>query len=109
MRKFPISINVNNKERFEDMYLNRVKCYLRKEIYEFLISRRSESEFFSIIDIQRQYSRNNSEEFESILMDVLSELREHGWKSEFSFSGKDLYIFSGDLPDNCYTDKDVLT
>lgn len=100
MRKFPISLNVSNKSEFPDLFYSRIKCYLRRDIFEHIISSKEE-DYFSLDHINQRVK--NIEMIKKIILELIPELEELGWKCKLSFGGTGLFIYSTeDPPSNCW-------
>ena len=102
MKEFPKVLSVSNKQNFPEMFYNRMKCYLRKEIYEHMISHSNqESEYFSLDDFSNKL--NNKDFFDKMIKEVQEELKIVGWNSKLSFGGTGLFIYSSEEPpSNCW-------
>ena len=100
MKEFPKILSVSNKEKFSELFYIRMKCYLRKEIYEHMISHQ-ESEYFSLDDFSGKL--NNQESLTKMVKEIQEELKILGWKSKDSFGGTGLFIYSSENPPtNCW-------
>jgi hypothetical protein len=99
MRKFSDSLNVNNKNNFNLLWEKRVEEILRESIYDFIISRKSEDEYFDL-DKYSFYGRNlvlNS------VKKCMSELENLEWKVKLSFADTGLFIYSTEeVPKTCW-------
>jgi hypothetical protein len=104
MKEFPDFINVKNKDNFVNLYNERIKCYLRRDIYEHLISK-EEKEYFTF----ENYSEKIKDKkiLTNMLNDICTELEIKGWKTKFAYGNTALFIYSKDLPDN-YVDCEAL-
>jgi hypothetical protein len=107
MKVFPDILNVKHKERFPEIHYNRVLCYLRKAIYEHIISH-DENSYFDLENFGRLHFRdqNNREELVTRLRLVIQpELVKIGWKYKCSFGGTALFVFSSENPPaSCWDD-----
>jgi hypothetical protein len=107
MKEFPNILNVKNKESFHEIHYNRVLCYLRKSIYEHIISH-DENNYFDLEKFGRLYFKNqkNREELiNNLSITVQKELEKLGWKCKCSFMGTALFIYSSDKPPaSCWDD-----
>ena len=111
MNKFPEEIDIRNKiiieqpykKNFEDYNYNRALNLLRKEIYDLIISRKDENDYF---DIDIFFKKNNyyyKENFSTIVKIVLDELSSIGWKTQLSFGDTAIFIYSTDeKPSSCW-------
>ena len=101
MKEFPEILHVNNKNKFEDIYNNRMISYLRQKIYEHII-REDENNYFDLDNFRQTYKIKNIEKMTSV---VIHELHSLGWKCKFSFGGTALFIYSSDNPpSSCWDD-----
>ena len=100
MKEFPRHLNVKYKERFPELNFNRMKCYLRKNLYEHIISR-EEKDYFSLDDFSSQF-HTPVEMVQKMVSDVIPELEKMGWTCKLSFGGTGLFIYSGEKPANCW-------
>jgi hypothetical protein len=89
---FITSISIKNQEKFSQLNINRICQELRKEIYNFLISRKSEEEFFDI-NLYKKYD---------VLEIIYKELEKAGWKYDTSYGDTCLFIFKENKPRNCW-------
>ena len=102
MLKFPDEINVNNKSFFEVYNSNRILTLLRSNIYDMILSRDTENEYFDIDEFcfKTKYKQVDL----LILLDkVIKELNEFGWKTQLSFGDTGLFIYSTEnKPSSCW-------
>jgi len=99
MRYFPENFKPEDKDNFKKLAYDRVKCYMRRDVYEHVLTH-SESNYFSLdsfnahgIDIL---------EIKRMLGEVVKELESCGWKCTISYGGSGLFIYSGEKPANCW-------
>ena len=101
MKEFPDSLKVTNKDNFPTLNYKRLKCYLRRDIYEHIISK-AEGDYFVL---EQFNERVNSMEMTKKLVDEIKvELEALGWKCTYSFGGTGLFIYKDTKPDNCFPD-----
>ena len=107
MKKLPKILDVKNKDMFSEIYYNRVLCYLRKDLYEHIISN-DENSFFDIEKFVRLYYNNQKYSIEltdKFTINIKGELEKLGWKCKLSFGGTGLFIYSTDNPPpSCWDD-----
>lgn len=102
MKNFPSKLNVNNKENFEKINYERNKCYLRRDIYEHVISH-EEKDYYSLDDFNQKIK--NMSLVQKMVEELIPELEELGWKCKLSYGGTGLFVYSGVLPpSNCWED-----
>ena len=111
MKKFPDEIDIKNKHivmqpyktNFEEFNYLRVIHLLRKEIYDHLISRKDENDYFDIEIFCKRNNYSDKEKFSKILKTVLIEIIELGWKTQLSFGDTGLFIYSTEeKPSSCW-------
>ena len=101
MKEFPYKIHVDNKQKFKVYYTDRVLCYLRRDIYEHIISNK-ESSYFDLGCFNKKYL--NDHELTNKLCDlIIIELNKLGWTCIKSFGDTGLFIYSDIKPSNCWT------
>ena len=102
MKKFPSNLNLKNKENFKKIYNRRLKCYLRRSIYEHII-KNEENNYFSIDEFKNEKKVEDSEIIKEIISELIVELNRLGWKCKLAFGGTGLFIYSGENPpSNCW-------
>lgn len=107
MKDFPSTLNPKNIRTFPDIYYRRVLCYLRKSIYEHIISN-DENSYFDIEKFSRQYCSQfltNEKLRDKLCESIIPELMSIGWKCKVSFGGTALFIYSSENPPpSCWDD-----
>ena len=107
MKEFPNILNVKNKDSFPEIHYNRVSCYLRKSIYEHIISN-DENSYFDLEKFGRIHfkdQKNREELLNKLIINVQKELGKLGWKCKCSFRGTALFIYSSEKPPaSCWDD-----
>ena len=89
-----ISLSNVSTNNFVEMFTEKKINNLRLDVFNFLISRKSEDEFFDI----EKYVKNDF-----ILLDILYEnLTQAGWKYALSFGDTGLFIFKTEKPRTCW-------
>jgi hypothetical protein len=96
MREFPPTLNAKNKKQFNELYYNRVLCYLRKKLYEHIISH-DENNYFELDIFQNNY-KISTEDLSKMTNIVIEELENLGWKCKLSFGDSAIFIYSTDDP-----------
>jgi len=101
MKEFPKTLGTNNIENFNEYNYNRLKCYLRRDLYEHIISH-NQDEYFSL-DKFNEERVNNLETTKKMLNELVPELEELGWKCKTSYGGTGLFIYNTEKPpSNCW-------
>jgi hypothetical protein len=102
MKYFPDKLKPENKENFESLNYDRVKCYLRRDLYEHIISN-EEKDYFELDRFDKERI-NDMEKVTQMINELIPELEKLGWKCQLSFGGTGLFIFENEPPSNCYPD-----
>ena len=111
MKTFLDEVDIRNKRivmqpyktNFEEFNYERVIQLLRKEIYDHLISRKDENDYFDIEIFCKRSNYPDKENFSKILKIVLNEITELGWKTQLSFGDTGLFIYSTiEKPSSCW-------
>ena len=102
MESFTNDLNVINKDNLRELWKDRSLRRLRKHIYNFMIERIRENDFFDIDAFNRKYVKNINIT-DDLINIVAIELNSLGWKTYIGFGGTGLYIYSSDdLPLGVY-------
>lgn len=103
MKELPQRLHVKNKDDFREYYYKRTMCYLRREIYEHVLSS-IENFYFTLEDFRVKY-KLSGQEISSMSATIMDELRNLGWTCQLSYGGTALFIYSTvDPPPLCYPD-----
>ena len=111
MNKFPDHIDIRNKnliiqpykKNFEEYNNERILELLRNEIYDHIISRKDENDYFDIDIFFRKNNYYYKENFTNILKIVLDEISNLGWKTQLSFGDSAVFIYSTEeKPSSCW-------
>ena len=111
MNKFPDHIDIRNKKpiiqpykkNFEEYNNERILELLRNEIYDHIISRKDENDYFDIDIFFRKNNYYYKENFANILKIVLDEISNLGWKTQLSFGDSAVFIYSTEeKPSSCW-------
>jgi hypothetical protein len=106
MKVFPSNLNVKNKDRFLALAKVRNTCYLRRDIYEFMLNRESEDEYFSLDEFGKRLKPDVCKE---AVNEVIKELENLGWKCTMSFGGSGLFIYSTETPPKTCWEGDIVS
>lgn len=99
MNKFPIELKAENKDNFKSLNYKRLEKKFRNDIYEFLLDRKDETEYFAL-EFDKKYDK---EETHKIFWKVKEELEILGWKTKLSYGDTGWFIYSTELaPKNCW-------
>jgi hypothetical protein len=100
MKQFPKHLNSKYKDRFPELHYNRIKCYVRKTIYEHIISHDSK-EYYSLDEFNASF-HSGMEMTQKIVRELIPELEQLGWTCKLSFGDTGLFIYTGDKPENLW-------
>ena len=102
MDSFGQELSVLNKCNFNDIFREKSLKKLRKSIYNFMLDRKGENDFFDIDTFNRRYIKNISMT-NDIVNIVVNELVDLGWSTHIGFGGTGLYVYSSvELPQGAY-------
>ena len=115
MNCLPESINIKNRElvhntedeeniyssNFEELNYIRLISLIRADLYELIVSRNDENEYFALDDFANRNSCSSL--LSRITSQIVSELNEKGWNTKLSFGDTGLFIYSTeDKPSSCW-------
>ncbi len=93
MNSFPLEINKDNKENFNNLFINMISSIIREDIYHLIISRKDENEYLDLDKYYSKYGKNRK-----IIDDIILELNQLGWNTKLSFGDTGLFIYSTENP-----------
>jgi len=96
MNSFPDKLNSTHMNK-DVLAQERTLFYLRKEVHDFLIFRRSADEYFDLADFNRRIC-NNIVVCKYCVDKVIAELAELRWTARYSFGKTALFIYTGTPP-----------
>ena len=100
MKEFPKHLDVKYKEKFAEINYKRIKCYLRKSLYEHIINH-EEKDYFSLDSFSSKFEIS-LDITQKLVDDMIQELEKLGWKCKLSFGNTGLFIYSDKKPANCW-------
>ncbi len=97
MKNFPSRLTPNNIPSFESYYDKRLLCYLRRKIYEWMISPdfyENNNRCFSLQDLDSPIpiSSDSKDDIDVII----KELNSLGWKTRLAYGNSALFIYKED-------------
>lgn len=101
MKEFPEKMSAKNVMQFKTLNYDRVKQYMRKEIYEFVLNRTKEEEYFALTNFNTQYL-NDLTMCKKMIKELIPEIEHLGWKCKLGFGETGLFIYEKDVPQNCF-------
>jgi hypothetical protein len=99
MKFFPISLRVENKDNFRKLYLEKIRCQLRDQLYTHIISS-SESDYFALNEFIGRIGDKTV--LKAMITQIMGELEELGWNCTLTFGDTGLFIYSDVKPSNCW-------
>jgi len=103
MKEFPEILDIKNKSNFTKILYDRTLCYLRRDIYEHIISH-DENSYFDVKKFDQSHHRS-METTSRLISTIMEELTKLGWKCKLSFQGTGLFIYSTENPPpSCWDD-----
>ncbi len=102
MQTFPYNLTPQYKKSFKLLNVDRLKCLLRQDLYNHIISK-EEKDYFSLDEFYNLIG--SMQEGKEIVKEIIKELVNMGWKCKTSFGGTGLFIYSTENPPpNCFDD-----
>ena len=91
MIHFPSKLTPANTDMFKNYLYHRTLCYLRQEIYEFMLCRKDEKMFFDYDGFSKR--RDVTIKLVNDMVDELvTELNKLGWSCQKAYGNTALYI-----------------
>ena len=104
-QKLPDELSIDNKSQFNIMYFNYKLSEFRKDIYEYMLTREDENDYYNIDMWCRRNIKNNTDIMHDYMIIIQSELTTLGWKCKTSFGNTGLFVYSTEKPpSSCYDD-----
>jgi hypothetical protein len=99
MTHFP---HVKDIDKFEQMNYDRIKNILTTDIYNLIISRKTENEYFDL-DTFNMKTNVSMKVLYQMIKEIMIELEKSGWKTKLSFGDTGLFIYSTEEhPKSCW-------
>ena|SRR3989304_8339832 len=92
MKEFPKNLCPAKKNKFPKYRYNREMCYLRKEIYEFIL-KGDENSYFDLGQFGTQHNIKIND-VKKMGEKISEELQQLGWKTTLHFGGTSIQIYS---------------
>ena len=103
MEKIPELLHVCNKDYFSKMNQDRLRKLLNEDIYLFLITRDSENDYYDLDAFSIKYFERDIKKVQELMIDVIAQLDNLGWKCKYSFNDTGLFIYSTETqPPSCW-------
>lgn len=98
MKEFPKKLAPVNKGEFHNYMYDRTLCYLRRDVYEFVI-RGNEDDFFDLeVFFTNHCLKNQIDITTCMVTQIINELKLNGWKCKLSYGDTGLFIYSTENP-----------
>lgn len=98
MNSFPNYLNPKNNNIFKDYDYDRILSLLKKEIHDFIIHRKDETDYFDLELFSRKYSYYDKINQNKMFSEIKNDLLNLGWKVKLSFGDTGLFIYSTEVP-----------
>lgn len=98
METLPEILNVKNKDLFKSYNDNRIKKMINKEIFDLIVSRDTENEYYDLDNFSIRYLDRNIKKMREIMDSIIDELKTLGWTCKYSFNDTGLFIYSTENP-----------
>lgn len=93
MKEFPDKLNPNNLNNFKDILYERNLCYLRKDIYEHLLRKTDNNDYYNIDKFNIEYV-NDKCLIEDMIKTVIKELTNMGWTCLLVYGETGLFVYT---------------
>jgi hypothetical protein len=105
MQEFPTRLTPEKEADFRRYYLERCLCYLRRDIYEHLLSRKDTTDYFELNTFATEH-KLREDEVNQMSEKAAVELNKLGWQTGFGFGHTGLFVYAdaADPPSNLYPD-----
>ena len=106
MESFPTKLRPDDKNILDQLCVEMVVKALRDKLYKRIV-KNNEEDFFDLSLFIRAFAfqKEKREKILGIVTPiVMSELQDLGWKCQLAYGDTGLFIYSGQLPKNCYVD-----
>lgn len=108
MKEFPSKFNSSNVSNFKSYMYDRNMCYLRKDIYEFVLINDDVNNYFDITSFNNTYV-HDTEITKKLINHVIIELKQLGWVCTLAYYDTGLFIYTiNNIPsiihDNIYSE-----
>ena len=105
-QNLPDDLKIDNKSQFKLIYFNYKLSEFRKDIYEYMLNREDENDYYNLDMWCRQQIKNNTDIMNDYTQIIKVELTNLGWKCKTSFGNTGLFVYSTDKPPtSCYDDE----
>ena len=98
MNILPKTLHVNNKENFSSINNMRLLIMINDEIFNLLVSRKSENEYYDLDNFCNRHLSRNITKMHELMEDVIKKLVKLEWKCKYSFNDTGLFIYSTETP-----------
>lgn len=107
MLEFPQFFKPENREKFDEIRYRRNKCYLRRDLYEYILSC-EEEDYFSLETFNNSRVKN-METTKKMVKEVMEELQNKGWKCTLSHGETALFVYTNEKPKSCWDESELLS
>lgn len=103
MKEFPKILVPANQSKFGQYSYNRLKCRMRKNIYEYIIANK-QGEYYSF---ESDIKELGTVDRKKIIDELKQELIKLGWNVATTFGNTGLFVYGDKKPDNLYEDEEL--
>ena len=93
MKEFPEKLIPNNVSQFKEYQQTRDLCYLRREIYEFLLHTDFDRDYFDTTIFFQQHKITDVDIKKKMLQKIIQELQRLGWHVGLVFDQTALLVY----------------
>lgn len=100
MKEFPSFLVPANSGQFASLRRQRLLSYMRRELYELVLSENKE-DFFNLDGFSDRFALQ-AEETLTLAKTLATELEQLGWTVNFSYADTALFVYTGERPLRCF-------
>lgn len=98
MKSLPQELHCKNKINFKDINYDRILGMFRQQIYEHIINRKDENDYFALDVFETKFLKEYPNTIETMTKTIIKELELLEWKCKLSFGDTGLFIYSTEKP-----------
>jgi hypothetical protein len=103
MKEFPSWLKPTSAHIFNKKYNELAEEMYREHIFNLLLTRENEEDYFDIELTRRTYTPTLTlPMIMTIMTKIITELHTLGWKTKLAFAQSGLFIYTDKLPKNCW-------
>ncbi len=104
MERFENNIHVDFKDTFSLLNIERLKCIFRQEMYDYLLMREEENDYYDLDMFCIKYLNRDYDKLKIVTGSVIKEIEDVlGWNIKLSYNDTALFVYSTvDPPSSCW-------